>query len=123
MSFYENMANTAYRLIADKGTDCTITNSSSGGGFDPDTGMPIDDVVATTQTGKCVVLNYSKDLVNMADTLIEQGDKRILLSAKGISLDNLNGTLTALGHTFTIVNVKEINPAGTAVIYEVQGRE
>lgn len=121
--FYERMADTALRLIADKGTDCTIVSSPIAGGFDPVTGMPLDDMPSVVQQGKCVVLNYKESLYNAPESLIEQGDKKLLLSAKGVTIDSLNGTIEALGKSYRVISVKDVNPAGTAIVYEVHGRE
>ena len=123
VDFYERMADTAFRLIADKGTDCTITSAEISGGFDPETGMPLDDIPATIQQGKCVVLNYKDSLYNAPESLIQVGDKKLLLSAKGITIDSLNGTVSALGDTYRVMSVKDVNPAGTTLVYEIHGRK
>lgn len=121
--FYQRLADTALRLIADKGTDCTITSAEISGGFDPETGMPLDDIPATIQQGVCVLLNYSDSLYNAPESLIQVGDKKLLLSAKGITIDSLNGTVSALGDTYRVMSVKDINPAGTTLVYEIHGRK
>lgn len=120
--FYHRLANTAERLIADKGTPCTITSAATQGGFDPETGLPLPDMPATTQQGVCVVLNYRDSLYNAPESLIEVGDKKLLVSANNVLIDGLNGTIEALGHEYTILSVKELNPAGVKLIYEVHGR-
>lgn len=121
--FYNRLAETAHKLIDDKGTDCVITSAVIQGSFDPETGMPTDDLPATVQVGRCVVLNYSDSLYNSPESLVEVGDKKILLSAKGVTLDSLNGTVEALGDTYRVIRVKDLNPAGTMLIYEVHGRK
>lgn len=121
--FYERMADTALRLIADKGTDCTITSAEISGGFDPVTGLPLDDLPSVVQQGKCVVLNYKDSLYNAPESLIQVGDKKLLLSAKGLTIDSLNGTIEALNEVYRVMSVKDLNPAGISIVYEVHGRE
>lgn len=121
--FYERMQETAYKLIVEKGVSCTIASSPMAGGFDPVTGMPLDDIPSVVQQGKCVVLNYKESLYNAPESLIQLGDKKLLLSAKGITIDSLNGTIEALGKSYRIMSVKDVNPAGTAIVYEIHGRE
>ena len=121
--FYERMADTALRLIADKGTDCTITSAEISGGFDPETGMPTDDLPSVVQQGKCVALNYKDSLYNAPESLIQVGDKKLLLSASGVTIDSLNGTVSVLGDIYRVMSVKDVNPAGTAIVYEIHGRK
>jgi hypothetical protein len=120
--FYNRLADTALRLIAEKGTPCTITSASIQGGFDPSTGMPTDDLPSTVQQGQCVVLNYQESIYNAPESLVQVGDKKLLLSAKGVTIDRLNGTIEALGSIYTVISVKDLNPAGITLIYEVHGR-
>lgn len=121
--FYERMANTSLRLITDKGLPCTITTLPQQGGFDEATGMPLDDIPATTQTAQCVVLNYKDVITNMPESLVQQGDKKILIAAKDVAIPTLGGTVNVLDKAYTIVAVKDIKPAEIALVYEVHGRE
>ena len=123
--FYARMAETSLRLIADKGTDCTVAGGNTSGGYDEETGRPLDDIEPLVQSAKCVVLNYSDALRNVTDTLIETGDKKILIAAKGVTTPALSDTIaiTATGKVYTVMEVKDIKPAETALIYEVRGRE
>lgn len=121
--FYSRLAETSYKLISKKGTDCIITSAEISGGFDPETGLPTDDLPATIQQGKCVVLNYRDSLYNAPESLIQIGDKKLLLSAKGVTIDSLNGTVSALGDTYRVMSVKDLNPAGVTLIFEIHGRK
>lgn len=122
-NFYERLQNTALKLISDKGTPCVIKSAPISGGFDEVTGKMLDDIPSTTQQGVCVVLNYKDSLVNQPESLIQQGDKKLLLSAKGVTLDSLNGKIEALGSVYTIISAKDLNPAGITLVYELHGRE
>ena len=121
--FYERLQNTALKMISDKGAPCVIKSAPISGGFDEITGQMLDDVPSTTQQGVCVVLNYGDSLVNQPESLIQQGDKKLLLSAKGVTLDSLNGKIEALGSVYTIISAKDLNPAGITLVYEIHGRE
>ena len=121
--FYERLQSTALKLITDKGTPCVIRSAPISGGFDPVTGQMLPDIPATIQTGVCVVLNYKDSLVNQPESLIQQGDKKLLLSAKDVTLDSLNGKIEALGKTYIVISAKDLNPAGVTLVYEVHGRE
>ena len=121
--FYERLQQTALRLITDKGVQCVITSAETSGSFDPETGQMLEPTPPTTQVGVCVVLNYSTSLVNQPESLIQQGDKKLLLSAKGVTLDSLNGKIEALGSVYTIISAKDLNPAGITLVYELHGRE
>ena len=122
-NFYERLQNTALRLISDKGTPCVIKSAPISGGFDEITGRMLPDIPSTTQQGVCVVLNYKDSLVNQPESLIQQGDKKLLLSAKGVTLDSLNGKIGALGAIYTVIAAKDLNPAGVTLVYEGHGRE
>ena len=122
-NFYERLQNTALKLITDKGTPCVTRSAPISGGFDPVTGQMLDDIPSTTQQGVCVVLNYKDSLVNQPESLIQRGDKKLLISAKGVTLDGLNGKIEALGAIYTVIAAKDLNPAGVTLVYEVHGRE
>lgn len=121
--FYDRLAETADRLLKKYGTDCEITTTPINGEPDPVTGMPGDDLPSQAFDGRVAVLNYKESLYNAPESLIEQGDKKLLLSAKGIKIDSLNGKIEALGKAYRIMSVKDVNPAGTVLIYEIHGRE
>lgn len=121
--FYPRLAATAHKLIVDKGTTCQIISPPTSGGFNPETGQMLPDIPATIQQGRCVVLNYKDSLVNQPESLIQQGDKKLLLSATGITIESLNGKIEALGKTYSIIAAKDLNPAGTTLLYELHGRE
>lgn len=122
-SFYQRLANTSLRLIADKGVPCVITSLPRQGGFDPLTGFELPDLPATTQDAQCVVLNYSKVVTNMPESLVQQGDKKILIAAKGVDMPSIGSTIAVLDKSYTVVAAKDIKPADVALIYEVHGRE
>lgn len=121
--FYERMADTALRLITDKGIPCVIKSPPQQGGFDPSTGLPLPNLPPTEQAGVCVVLNYSDVIRNAPESLVKQGDKKLLLSAKGVDMPQIGATISVLDSDYMVVAVKDTRPANTPIIYEVHGRE
>lgn len=121
--FYERMADTALRLITDKGVPCVIKQPAQQGGFDEGTGLPLPNLPPTEQSGVCVVLNYSDVIRNAPESLVRQGDKKLLLSAKGIDIPKLGATVSVLDKDYTVVAVKDIQPATVPLVYEIHGRE
>ena len=121
--FYQRLAETSLRLITDKGVPCVITSLPQQGGFDPSTGLPLDDVPATQQDAQCVVLNYSDVITSMPESLVQQSDKKILIAASGVDTPSIGGTVAVLDKSYTIIDVKDLKPADITLIYEVLGRE
>lgn len=122
-AFYDRMAATALRLIAQFGQPVTLRDTVSGE-YDPITGGTTPGAT-TEQVGSCILQDYSlqeSGAANLAGSDIRQNDKKILIAAKGLTAPTLSTQLIAGGHTWTAVNIKEINPAGTPLVYEVQGR-
>lgn len=121
--FYQRLADTSLRLIADKGAPCVITSLPKQGGFDAVTGLQLPDMPATSQDAQCIVLNYSKNITNMPESLVQQGDKKILIAAKGVVMPTIGSTIAVLDKSYTVVEAKDIKPADVALIYEIHGRE
>ena len=121
--FYARMQDTALRLIIDKGVTCNITTKGVQGGFDPITGAPLDDLPPVTQTAQCVLLDYSTEMRNRQDSLIESGDKKILIAAKGMTEPKLSDNITVGDKVYTVAEVTNLNPNTTPLVYEVRGRE
>lgn len=121
--FYDRMASTALRLIERFGQTITLRDTVPGE-YDPVTGettpeTPID------QPAQAILQDYAPQQSGMSyaeGTVIKQGDKKILVAAQGLTPPTLTTTVLADGATWTIINVKEINPAGTPLVYELQGR-
>lgn len=122
-AFYDRMSATALSLIARFGQPVTLRDTVPGE-YDPITGSTTPGAV-TEQVGSCILQDYSlqeSGAANLAGSDIRQNDKKILIAAKGLTAPTLSTQVIAGGHTWTTVNIKEINPAGTPLVYEVQGR-
>ena len=123
-AFYDRMAATALRLIERFGLTATLSEVTPGE-YDPVTGVETGGATLT-QTGQLILLDYTVQeagIINAAGSLVQQGDKKIMLAAKGLTWPpTLATTILADGLTWTIVNVKSTNPAGTPLVYELHGR-
>lgn len=122
MSFYTEMQAVADTAINEYGQKVSITHKTVGN-YDP---LSSTAAISTTmQVGNGVIFDYTaiKDGIGQADgTLILQGDRKLLLSAVGITAPNIDDTVVANGITYIIKNIKSSNPAGTVVMYECQLR-
>jgi hypothetical protein len=120
-AFYDRMAATALRLIAQYGLAVTLRTVTPGG-YDPETSETTPETIAE-QAGQGILIDYT-GLEFQANSLIKQGDKKLKLAAKGLtSAPSLLSKVIADGKTYSIVPpLKEINPAGTPLLYELQVR-
>lgn len=123
-AFYDRMAATALRLIERFGLTATLSEVTPGE-YDPVTGVETGGATLT-QTGQLILLDYTAQeagIINAAGSLVQQGDKKIMLAAKGLEWPpTMTTTVLADGLTWTIVNIKSTNPAGTPLVYELHGR-
>lgn len=121
--FYDRMAVTALRLLRQFGQSVTIRRVT-GGSVDPVTGTIVAGTTTDT-TATAVLQDYSlqeSGAANMQQTLIQTGDKKFIIAASGISAPLLTDKIIAAGKTWNIINIKETNPEGTPLVYEIQGR-
>jgi hypothetical protein len=106
------MTTTAKELLTEFGQSVTITKQTAGS-YDPATGAAT--VTTSTQTATGALFDYKTHQID--NTLILMGDRRLILSAVGITAPQIDDTVTANGKTYTIKAISETNPAGTVVIY------
>jgi len=121
--FYDRMAATALRLLAQFGQTVTIRRVT-GGSVNPVTGAVVSGSTVDTEA-TAVMQDYSLQdsaRANMTETLIQKDDKKFIVAASGIPVPLLTDKIIAGGLTWNIVNVKQTNPAGTPLVYEIQGR-
>lgn len=121
MAFYDEMAVMALDMITEFGQP-VIIQALTAGEYDPDTGTAPPDTI-TEQTAQGILLDFSgQEFQN--NSLIKQGDKKLKIAAQGLAWapDLLNKVIIQ-GRTWSIVPpLKEINPAGTPILYELQVR-
>ena len=121
LSFYDEMAATTLNLITEFGQP-VIIRATTVGEYDPDTGSAPPDTI-TEQTVQGILLDFTgQEFQN--NSLIKQGDKKLKIAAQGLAwVPNLLNKVIVQGRTWSIVPpLKEINPAGTPILYELQVR-
>ena len=120
MTFYTRLQATANRLLKGKGQSLTLTKITAGP-YNPATGG-FTGAGTSTQTAYGTILDYETKQID--GTLIKAGDKQLLLSAfktdgAALTAPVLGDTVSIGGVTYTLVEpLKEVNPAGTTVMYE-----
>ena len=125
MTFYTRLQATANRLLRGKGQSLTLTRITAGT-YDPATGG-MTGATTSTQSAYGAIFDYGAKQID--GTLIKAGDKQLLLSAfktdgAALTAPVLGDTVSIGGVTYTLVEpLKEVNPAGTVVMYEVNLRK
>ena len=118
MSFdYSELAVLADELLEEFGQPVTITTSVTGV-YNPATGTAPSSV--TSHEGWAALFDYGARDVN--GTLIQQGDKQLLLSPNLIAPPKLDDVVTVSQVKYTIKNIKVVSPSGVPVLYECNVR-
>lgn len=120
MAFYDEMAVVALDMITEFGQPVTLRDTNVGS-YDPSTGTNAPDIVLE-QVAKSMLLEY-KGYEFQNATLIQQGDRKLKIPAVGLQWPPTLKTKAVIqGRTWSVVNVKEISPAGIPILYELQVR-
>lgn len=121
MVLYDEMALMALEMITEFGQPVTI-RSIIVGEYDPDMGSAPPESI-NEQTTQGILIDFTGQEFQ-SNSLIKQGDKKLKLAAKGLSsAPSLLSKVIADGKTWSIVPpLKEVNPAGTPLLYELQVR-
>ena len=115
---YTSKAKLADNKLAYFGQPVTITNKVTGV-YDPNTGTSSQTI--STQNGIGVIRDRGSKEID--GTIIEMGDKMLLLSAVDITKPQINDTVLVGSISYTIKEpLIEINPAGTVVMYKLNLR-
>lgn len=118
MSFYTDLRSTAHGLLRDKGATLTLTKKTSGA-YSQSTGAAT--VTETTYSITAAVFDYPQRVID--GTLIQQGDKKVLVSAQGLTVDpDVDDAVTISSVSHQVVRARKISPAGEIVIWELQVR-
>ena len=124
MAFYDEMADVTLELITEFGSEQTLRDVIPGA-YDPVTGETTGDV-AKSQLAQVILLDYTLQESGQQyaeGSEIRQGDKKIIIAAKGLAWPPALTTRVDVGGVlWQIVNIKESNPAGTPLVYFCQGR-
>ncbi|MDR7109194.1 hypothetical protein [Pseudomonas frederiksbergensis] len=121
MAFYDEMAVMALEMITEFGQPMIIRGATAGE-YDPDTGTASPGIVAE-QTAQGILLDFTGQEFQ-SNSLIKQGDKKLKIAAQGLDwVPGLLNKVIVQGRTWSIVPpLKEISPAGTPILYELQVR-
>lgn len=125
MAFYDDMASVALELIAEFGSEQTLRDITPGS-YDPVSGETTGDT-PISQPAQLLLLDYTLQESGQQyaeGSEIRQGDKKIIIAAKGLAWPPaLTTRIDVEGVLWQVVNVKEANPAGTPLVYFCQGRK
>lgn len=121
MAFYDEMAVMALDMITEFGQPVTISKADPGE-YDPETGGSSPGTTIE-QTAQGILLDFTGQEFQ-SNSLIKQGDKKLKITAQGLAwVPDLLNKVIIQGRTWSIVPpLKEINPAGTPILYELQVR-
>ena len=112
MADYSRQIASSLAAIKARGQAVTITRKTSGA-YDPDTGSVA--VTETTETGYGLPVAFKQHEID--DSLVKQGDVKLLLAASGISRPAVNDVVTLSTRKFTIKSVSELWPGGDAILF------
>jgi hypothetical protein len=121
MAFYDEMAVMALEMITEFGQPVTISKTEPGE-YDPETGG-ISPGATVEQISQGILLDFTgQEFQN--NSLIKQGDKKLKIAAQGLEwIPDLLNKVIVQGRIWSIVPpLKEVNPAGTPILYELQVR-
>ena len=121
MAFYDEMAVMALEMITEFGQPVTLSKTEPGE-YDPEQGGEAPGATVE-QTAKGILLDFT-GLEFQNNSLIKQGDKKLKIAAQGLEwVPDLLSKVSIQGRTWSIVPpLKEINPAGTPIVYALQVR-
>lgn len=118
MSFYGDLQSTATELLKEFGKPLTL-RIQTGAAYDPATQTNVPAYTDYAVSG--LVLNY-KGVTNETGTYVQTADKRILVSVS-TAPEPTTGAQVVDGSTAYVVQaVKALSPAGTNLLFELQGR-
>ena len=117
MGFYDRMAQSALRLIAEKGASLTYRRLVPS--FDPLTGATVTARTDYAVTG--VVQEASPGPLD--NSLVRRGDRIVLVAAEALPVVPEAGSVLLLEEVeWSIVHVGAIRPGDTAIAYRLQVR-
>lgn len=116
-TFYTGLATTATNLLAKRGQTASWSHDNDDGTFNPATGQNSGGT-STAYTAKGALLDFDTSRIDGASILTT--DKRFVMQVG--SKPEADDVITINSVAYQTIKVRETNPAGTPVIYEVQLR-
>lgn len=115
---YSSLNETVQAQVADKGRTVQIVYKTAGT-YNPTLDALDNDSEETVEV-KAIITNFSKR--DVSASLVEQGDLQVMIAAN-VTKPKTNDIVSDNGEEFTIVNVVEIKPGGTPILYKLQVRK
>lgn len=115
---YAEIAANALETLTEFGRDVT-RRSYAAGTYDPATGLVTPTTADTTRKG--ALFDFGAGQTLERGTLIQAGDKRLLLDATATVSPQDHFIIG--GVEYVIESLGEINPAGTCVLYDIHLRK
>ncbi|MDR1901355.1 MAG: hypothetical protein LBQ88_03595 [Treponema sp.] len=122
---YKKSAKTTENQIRKNGTKAILRIPTGDSTWDDDTASYIDEY--QEYPGVCLVTNFEQ--MDMANTLIEVGDRRLLCVFPAepkpkVSLVDVYDKKGALESTYTVISYDTVKPdATTTILFKIQGRK
>lgn len=118
MSFdYAAMADLSLDLLTEFGQ--TVTRRAyTAGAYDVSAGTVTNTTADTSRIG--ALFDFASGKTHVNGTLIINGDKHLLLDAEGAALMTDHYVIGSV--EYTVMSLKEVNPAGTVCLYELHLR-
>lgn len=125
MSFYGDMAQTATDLLKEFGASALLRRNAAAGAtpvYDPTTGATTPGAAPVNEKITACVFDINEKLID--GSLIQRGDKTAYVSvANALGAPRDTDVFVWLGDVYTIINHKELAPAGVNVLFEWQVRK
>lgn len=125
MADYSSDIASAYNDIKEAGGEVTISHPASDGVYNPVTETRTGGTAASTDETYAVSKGYKEKHID--GTIVRQGDKMFLIPAllptgDALAVDQADKVIQG-GTSWNIVNIEEVGPDGTAILYKVQARQ
>lgn len=120
MSTYNKLAASAAKLLVKFGRDVVLVDVTLGT-YNPATGTVAGGSSANV-TRKGALFDFKDGQTTAAGGLIQTGDKKMLLDSSAPA-PKVEDKVSLDGIKWAVKGVKEVNPGGTPVIYELHLRK
>jgi hypothetical protein len=117
---YARAAATSLRLLTSFGKSVTLRMLSGGGVYDPETST-VSAPAEVEESRVAVFLDFDRIQSGIQlrnGTLLQAGDRRVLLDPVGAA-PTLSALIVDGATLYKIVDIKEVSPAGTPVLYDL----
>jgi hypothetical protein len=120
MSFYSNLQGKAGSLLAKFGQDVTLRRITVGA---YDSATSASSVTPADTVYKGALFDIEEGTKEIRGELVQATDKQMLLGGAASPAPTNKDVVLVAGVQYGIISSSEINPAGTAVLYELHLRK